>query len=371
MGKTRFAAHTILAAIILIVAALWVTTGTFSSVGSEATGDAAGDDTSPPPDRATPETLQSVAFILASPEPRQRHIRLSGQTEADKRIVLIARTSGAVEHLPVSDGSVLAEGGLVMQLEGRDRLAALSSAEAQARVAELQAESDRKLAADGNLPKMRLKASIAAREAARSAVAQARSETERLALHAPFAGLVDKVAVEIGTWVQPGTEIATFLSLDPIVVVAEIGERDLQSIAQGTTADVAFGNGIAAQGTVRHIRREAMPLTRTFPLEIAVPNPEGRIFAGMSADVVLTLPTAPAVILKRSAITLDAEGAIGVRVLSGDDTVGFLGVEILDDTPDGLVIGGVPDGTRIIVAGQDLVSDGQKVTAVAAADTER
>ena len=39
----------------------------------------------------------------------------------------------------------------------------------------------------------------------------------------------------------------------------------------------------------------------------------------------------------------------------------FAAVQIIDDTPDGLVVTGVPEGVRIITAGQDLVSDGELV----------
>jgi hypothetical protein len=51
-------------------------------------------------------------------------------------------------------------------------------------------------------------------------------------------------------------------------------------------------------------------------------------------------------------------------VLTKTDSVGLLKVTIVDDTPDGLVVSDLPDGTRIIVSGQNMVSDGQQVTAV-------
>lgn len=371
MGKPRIATHTLLATVVLIAAGLWVATGQFTSVGSEAAVVTTGGNGVPAPAAQASETLQTVAYIEAAPKVHERVIRLSGQTEADKRVVLVARTSGAVESLPATEGATLSEGDLAMKLEGEDRLAALASAEAQYELADHQAESDRALAEEGNVSTLRYEASAAAREAARSAVEMARAEAGRLELRAPFDGVVDRVSVEVGSWVQPGTEVATLLALDPIVVTAEIGERDLQWVGPGAAATVVFGDGSSAEGTVRHIRREATPMTRTFPIEIAVPNPGGRIPSGMSADIMLGVPTEPAVVLQRSAITLDTDGAVGVRVLDGEDTAGFLPVDILDDRPDGLVIGGVPEGVKIIVSGQDLVSDGQKVAAVQAPAPEK
>jgi multidrug efflux system membrane fusion protein len=51
----------------------------------------------------------------------------------------------------------------------------------------------------------------------------------------------------------------------------------------------------------------------------------------------------------------------------GDDNLAaFAPVTIVDDMPEGLVVTGVPEGKRIITAGQDLVRDGDLVEVVAA-----
>jgi hypothetical protein len=63
-------------------------------------------------------------------------------------------------------------------------------------------------------------------------------------------------------------------------------------------------------------------------------------------------------------VTLDAAGDLGLRILNADNTVGFVPIDLIDDSPDGLVLSGVPLDAKIIVAGQDLVSDGETVKAV-------
>lgn len=367
--------HTLAAIFVLLASGVWVATGKYSFVGSEITADGqgkAGQSPAPGPaaqaaTKAEPtDALQTVAFITAKPTAYERRIRLSGQTEADKQVVLVARTSGTIAELPVSEGDNLANGGLVMALGGPEKLAAVVSAQAQFDTAAHQAETNQTLRARGALPELQLQTSIATRESARSALSAARAEVDRLDVHAPFAGIVDKVFVESGSWVEPGTEVASLLALDPIVVVGEINERDLQSVTKGTRATVTFGDGTTATGEVRYVRREASGVTRTFPIEVAIANPDAAIPAGMSAEIDLAAKTAPAVVLPRSVITLDANGILGVRVLTEAGTVAFLKVMIVDDTPDGLVLSDIPMDTRIIVSGQNMVSDGQKVAAVGA-----
>lgn len=375
MGIMKIRFHTAAAIVVLAVSAIWVGTGEFSSVGS-----GAADASAERPDAAAAqqtaggesesgaagESLQTVAFTVAELARHERWIHLAGQTEADMQVVLVARTSGAIASQSVKDGDHLPEGGLLMAIDGPEKLSALAAARAQFESATLQTESNKRLRESGTLPELQYKASVATLEAARSALEAAQAEVDRLEVHAPFAGIVDKVLVEVGTWVQPGTEVASLLALDPIVVVGEIGERDLQAVKPGARAIVRLGDGTTAEGEVRSLRRAASGLTRTFPVEIAIANPEALIGAGMSAEIRLAAQTEPGVLLPRSAITLDVEGNLGVRVLADDETAKFMPVTIVDDTPEGLILSGIAQGTRIIVSGQDMVVDGQKVIGVEA-----
>jgi multidrug efflux system membrane fusion protein len=49
-----------------------------------------------------------------------------------------------------------------------------------------------------------------------------------------------------------------------------------------------------------------------------------------------------------------------------DDKVVFFPIDLVDDTPKGLVLGGIPADARVIVQGQDLVAEGNHVKAVEA-----
>ena len=86
----------------------------------------------------------------------------------------------------------------------------------------------------------------------------------------------------------------------------------------------------------------------------------------MTAEIMVKSEAVQAVKLPRSVVTLDPAGNLGLRILKGDGTVGFVPIDLIDDTPEGLILSGVPEDAKIIVAGQDLVSDGEAVNAVPA-----
>lgn len=355
----RLPRHRILALVVLALSALWVLSGHFAAVGSEEAE--ATEAKAAEPVAETPK--RTVAVVKADLADYARLIRISGVTEADKLAVLAARSNGVVQELGAAAGDGVAAGATVLLLEGEDVRAAVKAAEDQLAQAAEQLSVGEALRAKGSLPETEVTARRAAKTAAEGALAQAQAAADRLSLTAPFAGTVDAVNVEIGEWVQAGTPIATLISLNPIVVKAEVSEQDVAHVAVGAKAKVRLVSGAELEGTVRHLARKASDKTRTFALEVDLPNPDGAIPSGMTAEVRLTAAAQPALLVPRSVLTLNEAGQVGLRVVGDGDVASFLPVQLIDDTEQGFMVVGVPQDVRVIVAGQDLVRDGDIVIA--------
>ncbi|MDN2567000.1 efflux RND transporter periplasmic adaptor subunit [Aquibium sp. A9E412] len=357
----RLKLHKVAAVLVLAGATAWIATGEFSSAGSVE-----------PADEAAPERVEqavaptTVGVVVPPRVAHARAIRIAGETEADKRATLVSRLAGTVESLPVEQGDAVAAGDLIVRLEAEGKQAAVDTARQLVVQREAEAEAAERLAASGNLPKLRLEEARSALAAARSQLESAEADLERTTLEAPFSGIVDRIRVEEGAAVMQGSEIATLLQLDPVIAVGEVSERDLGYLAVGDAAEVRLVSGETRTGTVRYISRAASPQTRTFRVEVAVDNPERAVPAGMTTEVTLRATPVEAVVLPRSVVTLSNEGDLGVRAVDAENRVVFYPIDLVDDTPQGLVLGGVPADARIIVAGQDLVSEGETVNAVEA-----
>ena len=205
---------------------------------------------------------------------------------------------------------------------------------------------------------------------AQSQLDAAKAELERLEVIAPFDGVLDKVDAQSGSSVQQGAPVATLLSLDPIIAVGEISERSLGSVKIGGKARVRLVNGEETEGTIRYISKEANAQTRTYRVEVAIPNGDSKIPAGMTSEIMLWAEPVKAIQVPRSVVTLSADGDFGVRGIDKDNKAFFLPVSLIDDATNALVLTGVPDGTRVIVAGQDFVKDGEIVNPVAPTDAQ-
>jgi multidrug efflux system membrane fusion protein len=357
MAKFRF--HKLAAIGVLIGFSAWIATGEFSSVGSAQSEDAAATPTAEQP-AAPPRT---VAVLTPPHVTHSRAIRVAGLTAADKRAVLATRSAGIIEKLPVKKGDHVREGDLIVQIDAAEHTAAIEMAKALLSQRQAEWEAAERLARSGNLPKLQLDSAASALATARSQLRTAEAALDRTFVRAPFAGIIDRVPVELGSSIAERGEVATLISLDPVIAQGEISERDLHFIATGAEADVRLISGETVTGTVRYISRDASPQTRTFPLEVAIPNADGRIPAGMTTEVTLRAAPADAVVLPRSVVTLNQAGDLGIRAVDAASKVVFYPIDLIDDTPNGLVLGGIPKDVRIIVQGQDLVTDGDTVDA--------
>ncbi len=359
----RFRFHKLAALAVLVGVGAWVATGEFSSVGS------AQNDAPPTPAEAAAEVkapLRTVAVITPPRVEHARAIRISGHTDAEKRVTLATRVMGVIDELPVKQGERVERGELVMRLEAEDKEAAVRMAESLVTQRQAEADAAERLVSGGNAPRLQADQARASLATAKSQLEGAKAELAQYSIYAPYNGVVDRIPVQRGSAILAGTEVATLINLDPLLAIGEVSERDLRYLKPGNTAQIRLVDGTVTEGTLRYVSRDASPATRTFRIEVAIPNEDKKLPAGMTAEIVLLADPADSVVLPRSVVTLSSNGDLGIRAVDKDNKVVFFPIDLVDDTPKGLVLAGIPADARVIVAGQDLVSDGDEVKPVEA-----
>jgi multidrug efflux system membrane fusion protein len=361
MAKIRF--HKVAAVAVLVGVGAWVATGEFSSVGS------AQNEAPPKPAEAAAEAKAPLRTVAVVTPPRVEHaraIRISGHTDAEKRVTLATRVMGVINELPVKQGQRVERGDLVMSLDAEDKEAAVRMAESLVTQRQAEADAAERLVSGGNAPRLQADQARAALATAKSQLQGAKAELAQYSIYAPYNGLVDRVPVQNGSAILAGAEVATLINLDPLLAIGEVSERDLTYLKLGNTAKIKLVDGAETEGTLRYISRDASSATRTFRIEVAIPNEDKKLPAGMTAEITLLAEPADSVILPRSVVTLSANGDLGIRAVDKDNKVVFFPIDLVDDTPNGLVLAGIPADARVIVAGQDLVTEGNEVKPVEA-----
>jgi len=307
-----------------------------------------------------------VAVVPALVEPRRRKLVLSGRTEADRKMMVTARASGVVSELKVRRGQFVKAGDVIAILSDEARESQVAQARAMLTQRKAELEAKMKLVVQGTLPRLEQGNWEAQHKAAEAALATAEAERERGVVRAPWSGVVNEVPVEVGqaAFSMAGREIAQIVSLDPIIAVVEVAERKLHDLKLGDPADIRLVTGHTAQGKIRFISKTASPATRTYRVDVEIPNPDGYIPDGITAEVTVPLAATPAVRVPRSALTFSSNGQLGVRTVGDANRVAFVPVTVVEDEQQFMWVGGVKPQARIIVAGQDFVREGQQVDAV-------
>ena len=105
----------------------------------------------------------------------------------------------------------------------------------------------------------------------------------------PATGDVIEKKVINGQQVKAGDELYRIADHSQVWIIADVAESDIGAITVGSAAKVTVRADLGApvEGKVTFIYPELKPETRTVPVRIEIPNPEGRLKTSMYADVVL------------------------------------------------------------------------------------
>lgn len=316
----------------------------------------------PPADQpAAPGEIVSVQVMTSKAEAQPRTIVLRGRTEADRVVQIRAETTGRVVDIPVEEGALVHKGDLIAVLDGSDRAARLAEARALLVQRKTEADAAKRLAEKGFAPKLNL-AELAANQAlAQAQVTTMEVEVSHLSIKSPIEGVLDQRDAEVGNYLQIADPVATVIDLDPIVLVGYATERDVGQLEIGGPARARLLDGREVVGALRFIAARAETETRTFRIEVEVPNADYEIRGGLSAELVLPVEDVPAHRVSPAVLTLGPNGEVGVKVVDDANLVRFKPVDILREDANGLWITGLAPSVRLIVVGQDFVIDGQLV----------
>ncbi|MDA7826816.1 efflux RND transporter periplasmic adaptor subunit [Rhodobacteraceae bacterium] len=378
----------------------------FTAAGSAANAaeqPALADDTPAAPATTDDEVAFKVVAFSSKASTIDSAVVLRGETQAARTVTARAETNGLIVNTPLRKGTFVGEADVLCQLDPGTRAANLSDAKArlesararvpetQARLEEAKAKLDEakinfnaanKLSEGGFASESRVanaqatvrsaEAAVASAKAgfdttrsgiqsAEAAVASAEKEIERLTIRAPFAGLLETDTAELGSLLQPGAACATIIQLDPIKLVAFVPETEWARVHLGAPAMARLISGREVTGAVTYLSRSADPLTRTFRVEIEVANSDLSIADGQTAEIVIGADGSLAHLLPQSALTLNDEGALGIRAVGAGNIVEFHPVTLIRDTVDGVWLADLPETLDVITIGQEFVRAGVKV----------
>jgi multidrug efflux system membrane fusion protein len=340
----------------------WMATGEVVVGGTGGAANAA-----PPPAArlAADNAPFKVRYATLRPERWRDVLTINGRMAAEAVIPMRAETAGTVRERLVEKGDRVAPGDPLCRLDEGTRQSAVARAEAALAQARFDHEASRQLQERGFAASTQLNALKAALDHAQAELDQARQELARTTITATAAGIVQDPVAAAGDHLTAGGVCVTLIDTDPIFFVGQVSERDVGAVTIGGAAEIGLISGEVRVGEIRYVAAAAEPETRTFRVEIAVENGDGRLRDGVTATSRIALAGVDAYRVQASWLALDAEGRVGLRKIGVGEIVGFVPVQILAEGRDGVWVTGPDPAMRVITLGQDYVAAGERVEPVA------
>lgn len=325
----------------------------------------------------TEEPLEAFARIVnvevdtVRPRGFTQVVRLTGVARAMNDVVVSAEEGGVVRRIVRDKGRPISAGQAILQLDDAVLKAQVATATAQAQLADEVWERRRKLYEEDGIGSelSYLEAKYAA-EQARGSLDALEERLARTTVSAPISGILEDRLVEVGAMVSPGTPVARIVHTDSIKILAGVPERYALDVTEGAAATVRFSvlPDERFETSVSYAGATVDPQSRTFAVELMLPNPGARIKPEMIADMeIVREEVDEAIVVSQQALVSMEEGYVVFVVEgTGDTAVAVIRhVEVSVTQGNDVVVGsGLEAGDRLVIVGQQGLTAGDRVRIV-------
>jgi HlyD family secretion protein len=320
-------------------------------------------------------------------------LNTTGEIIPFAEVAVAPKVSGRVAAIHVKVGDRVSRGQVLLELDATEARNAKTMAEAGVGVARANLNKAKQGLADAELDYNRTKALYDSQAVAKAQFEQAESmlnnarigvelageqlkqaeatlqnaeETyNNFTVTSPLSGLVATVNIENGELAGPQATALTVVELATVKVKVNLSENAVVSIKKGAEVPVTINSlNKTLTGTVASVAPKADPATRAFPVEIHLNNKDGDLKAGMVAVLDLQTGLSQGTVTVPVDALLERDGQYWVYVLEDGKAKE---VTVKKGITDGQLVEiteGLQEGQDVIVSGNHLVTDGQRVKVV-------
>lgn len=311
---------------------------------------------------ATPRLPVTVHTVRA--EPLVEQLATTGTLRANEQIELTSEIAGQVAAVRFREGSEVAAGEVLVELDGRELLAERDRASYRVELARRRETRQRQLLDDGLISDQDYDFARTELNVLEAELALVEARLRKTAIRAPFGGVVGLRFVSPGAYVSPQTRIASLQDLDPMKVDFTVPERYAGRIRAGQRVELSVaGLEERFRAEVYAVEPAVEAATRSLVVRARLPNPGRRLRPGAFANVAVVVTEVAEALSIPSIAVIPELG--GKKVFVVED-----GVAVARPVATGIrtdvaveVTSGLAAGDRVIVGGLERVKAGDAVQA--------
>ncbi|MFV0537602.1 MAG: efflux RND transporter periplasmic adaptor subunit [Dysgonomonas sp.] len=334
---------------------------------------------------------QELATTVLSEQNVQLETVYPATIKGQEDIEIRPRIDGFIEAIYVDEGSVVRKGQSLFKINSPSSeqgyttaLAAVNSADAQVKTAQLNVDRIAPLAKDGIVSVTQLKTYENALETAKASLKQANAQLKNATdtrswtnVTSPVDGVVGSIPYRQGSLVNSTNALTTVSSTKNVFVYFSINEKELVSLLDGlqgktqtekinnlpeVTLKMADGNIYSEKGKIKTITGQVNVNTGTVNLRADFPNAEGLLRSGFSGNIIIPRHIDNAIIIPQSLTKTQQDKYLAFKVQG--DTMAVQTLISIIPTPDGknyVVTSGLNAGDRVVSEGLVTMVDGTKI----------
>jgi membrane fusion protein (multidrug efflux system) len=318
---------------------------------------------SAPPEAAPPHAGTNVHVSPLAPSVFEDMLYLTGQALAWEQIDIGSEGNGNIEMQRIEIGQQVKKGEELFHIDTISIQSDLAQAKARLTLAEQELKRMEGLRKSGVGSPQAQDQATAERDLALAALRSLEVRLERSVVRAPIDGVVSAVHKELGEYVDFGTPLCEIVQTDRLNAVVPVPEKDIARFAVGASVSIRFDAfpDRVFEGTIFRMQPTADLATRTYPVEIELPNPDGQLKPGMTARAAMVRERIEDAITVPLFAIRPMENQYFV-VVEQDGVARFR--QIVPGKMNGdrvHVLSGLTAGERLIVSGQRDLRDGAAV----------
>ena len=286
-----------------------------------------------------------------------------GNARANESIEVRAEITAAITAIRFTEGELVEQGTVLVELENAEQLADLAAAKAALVESSSQLSRSEELFKSKLVSASQMEQLRAKQEADLAAVHAAESRLEQTIIRAPFNGRLGLRRVSLGSVVDTDTIITTLDDSSRIKLDFDVPEVFIASLEPGlgVSARSAAWPEARFEGVVSTIDTRVDPISRTIAVRAILPNAEGRLRPGMFLTVSLLKEDVQSLVIPEEAIVPERSKQF-VFVVGENDVAEMREVKTGRRRPGEIeILQGLEEGERVITEGSIKTRDGQTV----------
>lgn len=302
--------------------------------------------------------------IQVEPRVLERTLEAVGSLRANEAVTIRPEQTGLIEAIHFQEGQTVKQGDRLFSLEASTYRAQLEQAKAGENLSQIEYNQAEQL----------LKKKLGSQHSRDTALAQlqidraksnlARTQLDKMTIHAPFSGQTGLREVSAGDYVNNGDSLVELVDIRRIKADFKVAEIYLPQLRLGQPVSISVDAfpGETFEGEIYAMAPQVDVRGRSLALRARIPNDQGRLRPGLFARMTLTLERKEAALMvPEQAIVPQGQRQLVYKVVEGKISPQPVSLG-LRQRGEVEVLTGLKAGDVIVTAGQLKLRPGAPVT---------